>query len=126
MNELLLMGSALYNKLNDGTVPVFYKIAPQGNVPPIILFDFISKTDDYTFNDKGAMAMVSIKVVSDRAFPAQAITLYGETHDLIQDSLGSVSGYETIRLRRDNEFQYSDGDQFWHVGGIYNFEIWQS
>lgn len=126
MNDILLMGSALYRHLNTlGTTTVYYQKAPQNASVPFVVIQLINATDDYTFDDKGINADYSIKVISDRNFPLEAIQLYGNTHALIQDGTVTVEGNSVLRIRRESMFQFEDPQHFWNVGGIYNFDIWQ-
>lgn len=128
MNDLLLMGSALLNYLTtNGTISAYYQKAPQGTNTPYVLIQMMSARDEYSFNDGGITADYSIKVVSDRKFPLEAIQLYGNTHSLIQDGTVSVGGYNLLRIRRESIFSpYCDPQDFWNVGGIYNLDIWQT
>jgi hypothetical protein len=126
MNDLLLMGSALYQYFNtNGTATVYYQKAPQGASVPYTVIQFMTAVDEYTFNDKGVSSDYAIKVVSDRKFPFDAIQLYGYIHSLIQDGSVSVAGYNVLRIRRESMFQYQDPQDFWNVGGIYNLDIWE-
>lgn len=126
MNDLLLMGSALYQYFNtSGTATVYYQKAPQGASVPYTVIQFMTAVDEYTFNDKGVSSDYAIKVVSDRKFPFDAIQLYGYIHSLIQDGSVSVAGYNVLRIRRESMFQYQDPQDFWNVGGIYNLDIWE-
>ena len=127
MNELLLMGSALYNYINTlGTITTYYQKAPQSATVPFVIIQLMSATDDYSFTDQGINADYSIKVISDRNFPLHAIQLYGSTHSLIQDGTIAVEGNSVLRIRRESIFQFEDSEHFWNVGGIYNFNIWQT
>lgn len=126
MNDLLLMGSALYQYFNtNGTATVYYQKAPQGASVPYTVIQFMTAVDEYTFNDKGVSSDYAIKVVSDRKFPFDAIQLYGYIHSLIQDGSVSVAGYNVLRIRRESMFQYQDPQDFWNVGGIYNLDVWE-
>lgn len=127
MNDLLLMGSALYQYLTtNGTATIYYQKAPQGATVPYTVIQFMNAVDEYTFNDKGVSSDYAIKVVSDRKFPFDAIQLYGYIHTLVQDGSVSVAGYDLLRIRRESIFQYQDPQDFWNVGGIYNLDIWET
>lgn len=126
MNDLLHVGSALYNYIaTNGTVTTYYQKAKQSATVPYCLVYFMNANDDYTFDSKGLNADYVIKVVSDKAFPEEAIRLYGDVHDIIQDSGFTIPNYEVIRVRRESILQYEDQSHFWNVGGLYNIDIWK-
>jgi len=126
MNDLLHVGSALYNHIkNNGTIDCYYHKAKQSASVPYCLVYFMSANDDYTFNDKGLNVDYVVKVISDKNFPEESIRLYGDIHELVQDVSLTIPGYSVLRVRRESILQYEDQMHFWNVGGLYNFDIWK-
>lgn len=126
MNELLHLGSAIFNHIKtNGTIDCYYHKAKQSATVPYCLVYFMSANDDYTFSDNGLNADYVIKVISDKNFPEESIRLYGEIHSLVQDSQLSIPGYDVLRIRRESLMQYEDQMHFWNVGGLYNFDVWK-
>jgi len=127
MNNLLLMGSALYSYINtQGTITTYYQKAPQSAQPPFVIVSFVSATDDYTFDSNGMNADYFIKVVGSKVFPESTISLYGAVHDLIQDAPITITGNNLLRIRRESIMQYQDSEDFWNVGGLYNLDTWKT
>ena len=126
MTNFLLAGSAIFNKLTGGTIPVFYQLAPQAQSPPFVEIVFMSGMDERTFTDKGLNTTFLVKVISDRQYPLQAIQAYGGIHDLLEDAVITFDDYNLLMIRRESIVQYQDPDRFWHVGGNYNLDIWEN
>lgn len=126
MTSVLSLGSAVYNTVASGTLPAFYHLAPQSQNPPYAEVILLSGIDDYTFDDKGFNASFLVKVISDRQFPLEAIQAYDTVHGILQDASISFTGYSVIRIRRESIVNYQDNERFWHVGGNYNFEVWEN
>ena len=126
MNDLLHVGSALFNHIkNNGTIDCYYHKAKQSATVPYCLVYFMSANDDYTFNDKGLNADYVVKVISDKNFPEEGIRIYGDIHELVQDASLTIPGYSVLRVRRESILQFEDQMHFWNVGGLYNFDVWK-
>lgn len=126
MNDLLQLGSAIYNKLSSsGTIATYYQKAPQSATVPYCLIYFVTANDDYHFGEKGLNADYQVKVISDRNFPDQGVRLYGGIHDILQDANLTLPGYDVLKIRRESIFQYEDPSHYWNVGGLYSFDVWQ-
>lgn len=126
MNELYLVGSAVYNLLKtNGSIDVYHSKAPQSATTDYALIYFVTSNDEYTFNDKGLSGDYQLKVVSSKNFPDSAIQMYGYLHDLLQDANLNLPNYDSIRVRRQSTFLFEDQKHFWNVGGLYAIEIWQ-
>lgn len=127
MNDMLQMGSALLSYINsNGTIPFYYQKAPQNTQKPYGVIVFSNGQDDYDFNSKGVDGDYFIKIISDRQLPYEAIVLYGEVHDLIQDAPLTSNSFTLRQVRRESLVQYQDDMDFWNVGGLYNFDIWET
>jgi hypothetical protein len=146
-NSFSAIGSALYARLGTvvyayttngtatatGTLGTYYALAPQNPMtsPPYIIVQLASSLDDYTFgtadNKHGESTDYIIKVVSNREWPtAQAYGIYGQAHDALQDAPLTVAGNQLLRCRRTSRIEYMDSDRFWHVGGLYRLDIWET
>jgi hypothetical protein len=138
------MGSAIYGRLGTvvftyptngtvtrtGTLPVHDTLAVQGGtVPPYIIYQLQAPIDLYTFGTvSGESADYLIKVVSDRQTPSyQAYPIYDQVHANFQDAPLTIVGSYPLRVRRRSRTPpYRDNDGFWHVGGIYRIDRWNT
>lgn len=126
MNDLLHLGSAIYNHINtNGTIPTYYQKVPQQTNTPYCLVHFMNGYDEYTFDDQGLKTDYVIKIVSSKNHPEEAIRLYGNIHELFQDASLSISGYDVIYNRRESLINYEDQFHHWNIGGLYNIQIWK-
>ena len=136
------MGSAIYSRLGtvsytyhtngtattSGTLPTYDSLAPQATTPPYIVFQYGAGVDGYYF---GTVANESddyiVKVISDRGYPsAQAHGIYEQLHSALQNAPLSISGNQLIRCRRTAPIKYQDRDGYWHIGGLYRIDTYQS
>jgi hypothetical protein len=124
MADFSALGSALYSLLDSATaLPVYYAIAPQGTPPPYVVFNRQGGRDEYTFTGHGVDAKYLIKVVTLDPWPTSAERTYDAIHTAVQNG-GSVSGYQLLRMRRANTVEFRDDKNAWHVGGLYDVEVW--
>lgn len=142
MNHYAAMGSAIYGRmgtvaytyLTNGTVPttgtvgLYDTLAPQTNTPPYVIYQLQDSLDTYTFDaNSGESADYLLKVVSDRLDPTmQAFAIYDQAHNHFQDAPLSIAGGYLLRCRRIGRVQYQDTSKYWHVGGIYRLDVWES
>lgn len=123
MGDFTAFGSAIYVACdNASTVPVYYGVAPQGAACPYIVINRQAAIDEYTFTSSSISADYQVKVVSDRAWPTQAATLYDALHTGIQGRALTITGYSALRCERESTIEYRDSGGFWHVGGLYRIE----
>lgn len=126
----LALGSALYAVLATvGSVTFYDTLAPQGGSAalPYGIYSYQAMIDEYAFGSGGISADMVVKVVSNRQWPSEAQRLYDLTvHPKVQDAALSMSGYEAKRCRRTNTIRYRDADGYWHVGGVYRIDAWES
>lgn len=126
MNDILLLGSAIYNYLNtNGTIPTYFAQAPQNTNTPYCVVMLMDASDEYTFNDAGVDSIFNIKVISNRQLPLEAIQLYGTVHELIQDAPITSNDFTTLQCRRADMYLFQDDADNWNVGGMYDFDIWK-
>lgn len=141
-NEFAALGSALYGCLGtvqysyhaggtattSGTLGCYDTLAPQGVNAPYVIFQLQDSLDEYTFGTKsGESADYLVKAVSNRQYATmQAFAIYDQAHEVLQDAALSVNGHTTLRVRRTSRVQYRDADSYWHVGGIYRIDIWET
>ena len=122
------MGSAIYARL-DGQLSgsVYHLIAPQGAAYPFTVYQLQSALDEYTFDSGVFSADYVVKAVSNRQWPTEAITLYGSAHTAMQAQSLTMVGYQCVRCERSSVISpYRDPDGYWHVGGIYRVEAWET
>lgn len=142
MAEYQAMGSAIYGRLGTvqfsyrtsgtagtvGTLGVYDTLAPQGGTPPYIIFQLQDSLDMYLFGPKsGESADYLVKVVSNRQYPSQqAYAIYDQAHDQLQDAPLTIVGSYPLRVRQISRVSYQDADKFWHVGGVWRIDSWDT
>lgn len=142
MNDFAAMGSAIYGRLGSvqytypttgvagttGSLGVHDTMALQGSATPYVIYQLQDSLDTYTFGTvSGESADYMVKVVSQRQYPSQqAFAIYNTVHANLQDAPLTIAGSYPLRVRRMSRFQYRDTDSFWHVGGIYRIDRWNT
>lgn len=127
-NDFTALGSAIYSKLGGTAAnpPVYYALAPQGSTPPYIIVQRLTGSDEYTFNSQGVNTEYVVKAVSNRIWPNEAWATYGSVHSTLQNAALTIAGFTSLRCQRKSTIEYIDPDRYWHVGGIYRIEAWQT
>lgn len=124
VDSWMALGSAIYARLAPPLGSAFYDtLAPQGGTPPYTLWQVLTTDDEYSFDRHGETLYVQIRSISNQVWPAHARRVYGTAHAYMQDAPLSVSGFQVLRCRRVDKFQYPDPDGFWNVGGVYQVEL---
>lgn len=146
MNDFAAMGSAIYGRLGTvqytystggtatatGTLGLYDTLAPQvGGTPPYVIFQLQSSVDDYVMGTGSSIAGESadylVKVVSNRQYASQqAFAIYNTVHANLQDAPLTIVGGYPLRVRRRRRVEYRDLDGYWHVGGIYRIDRWNT
>jgi hypothetical protein len=144
MNYFAALGSAIYGRMGTvqysyhasgtaittGTLGCYDSLAPQSppTQPPYVIFQLQDSLDMYDMSGvSGESADYVLKAVSNRQdASAQAFAIYDQAHNHFQDAPLSVTGGYLLRCRRIGRVQYQDSDKFWHVGGIYRLDSWES
>lgn len=127
-NDFSAFASAVYSALGGtaATPAAYYALAPQGSTPPYCVFQRMTGSDEYTFDDGGVNADYLVKIVSNRQWPGEAYAAYGTVHSAMQGKQLTISGFTALRCERRTTVEYQDNDRFWHVGGIYRIEAWET
>lgn len=142
-NEFQAMGSALQGALGTiqytyysgsgtafttGTVRAYDTQSLQGTATPYVIYQLQDSLDQYIFGTKsGESADYLVKVVSNRKTPSdQAYAIYDQAHEVLQDAALTIAGHYPLRVRRMSRVQYQDSLMFWHVGGIYRIDSWET
>ena len=127
-NSFTAFASAVYTALGGtaATPAAYYGVAPQETIPPYTIFQRMTASDEYTFDGAGLGADYMIKVISDRQWPGKAYDAYGTVHTNIQNAALTITGYTALRCERQTTIEFQDDDRYWHVGGIYRVEGWET
>ena len=130
------LDSAVYEKLNITAVTneavggVFNQMAPEGTQPPFVVFQAMSKVDDYwSYTGRGGTAVYMIKVIDESRWPKAASDIDTQIDSAMQDVALSVTGYALLQCRRESDIylvENSEGRTFQHIGGLYRIEADQS
>ena len=130
------LDSAVYEKLNITAVTneavggVFNQMAPEGPQTPFVVFQAMSKVDDYwSYTGRGGTAVYMIKVIDESGWPKAAADIDTQIDSAMQDVALSVTGYALLQCRRESDIylvENSEGRTFQHIGGLYRIEADQS
>ena len=115
---------------NEATGGVFNGVAPQGIDPPIVVFQAMSKVDDYfAYTGRGAAAVYMVKAISRSPWPKEAGDIDTQIDSAMQDASLSITGYSLLMCRRESDI-YLVEDQggviYQHIGGLYRILADQS
>mgnify|MGYP001601850689 CR=1 FL=1 len=104
---------------------VYNMVAPLGAKPPFVVFQAVSKVDDYSFASRYAQALYQVKAVSRSAWPKEAAEIDDDIDTALQNAALTIAGYTLLYCRREADFYLMEdvGGVIWHnVGGTYR--IW--
>jgi hypothetical protein len=108
---------------NEATGGVFNMIAPQDTPPPYVVFQAMSKVDDYfSFTGRGGSALYMVKVIDRSSWPKSASDIDTQVDSALQDASLSISGHSSLYCRRESDLYLVEdvnGVTYQHIGGIY-------
>ena len=115
---------------NEATGGVFNGVAPQGIDPPIVVFQAMSKVDDYfAYTGRGGAAVYMVKAISRSPWPKEAGDIDTQIDSAMQDASLSITGHSLLMCRRESDI-YLVEDQggviYQHIGGLYRILADQS
>ena len=123
------LDTAIYAKLNvasvtnEATGGVFNSVAPQGTEPPFVLFQAMSKVEDYwSYTGRGSEATYMIKAIDRSPWPKTAGDIDTQIDSVMQDASLSITGHSLLTCRRQSDIyliEDEDGIIYQHIGGIY-------
>jgi hypothetical protein len=131
------LDTALYSVLNVASLTnlatggVYNLLAPQDTRPPYVVYQAMSKVDDYwAYTQRGAQAVYMVKAISRSALSVKEATdIDTQVDTLLQDATLTITGFGPIYCRRESDFYLSEdlnGDTYQHVGGLYRIIADQS
>ena len=115
---------------NEATGGVYNGVAPQGIDPPIVVFQAMSKVDDYfSYTGRGGAAVYMVKAISRSPWPKEAGNIDTQIDSAMQDASLSITGFSLLMCRRESDI-YLVEDQggviYQHIGGLYRILADQS
>ena len=123
------LDTAIYNTLNvasvtnEATGGVYNGLAPQGTEPPFVVFQAMSKIDDYfAFTGRGGSAVYLIKAIDRSVWPKAAGDIDTQIDSVMQDASLSITGYGLLMCRRESDVYLVEdqtGVVYQHIGGLY-------
>ena len=115
---------------NEATGGVFNSVAPQGAEPPCVVFQAMSKTDDYfAYTGRGAEAVYMVKASDQSPWPKAAGDIDTQVDSVMQDASLSITGFALLSCRREEDIylvEDQEGVIYQHVGGLYRIVADQS
>ena len=130
------LDTAIFNTLNvaavtnEATGGVFNGLAPQGIEPPFVVFQAMSKVDDYfAFTGRGGSAVYMVKAVDRSIWPKSAGEIDTQIDSVMQDASLSITGYALLTCRRESDIYLVEdqaGVVYQHIGGLYRILADQS
>ena len=130
------LDTAIYSVLNveavtnEATGGVFNSIAPEGTEPPYIVFQAMSKVDDYfAYTGCGGSAVYMVKAIDRSPWPKGAGDIDTQIDSVMQDASLSITGHALLTCRRESDIYLIDdqaGVIYQHIGGLYRINADQS
>ena len=130
------LDTAIYSVLNveavtnEATGGVFNSLAPQGTEPPYIVFQAMSKVDDYfAYTGRGGSAVYMVKAIDRSPWPKGAGDIDTQIDSVMQDASLSITGHALLTCRRESDIYLIDdqaGVTYQHIGGLYRINAEQS
>ncbi len=123
------LDKAIYAVLNVSSVTneasggVFNVMAPQGTDHPYVIFQAVSKVDDYwSYANRGGESTYMIKAIDRSPWPKSASDIDTQIDTVMQDASLSITGHSLIYCRRESDIYLVEdfnGVIYHHVGGMY-------
>ena len=108
---------------NEATGGVYNTMAPDGVEPPFVVFQAMSKVDDYfAYSERGGAAVYMVKAVTRSVWPKEAGDIDTQIDSVMQDASLSVTGHALISCRRESDIyliEDQSGVIYHHIGGLY-------
>jgi|TARA_R110002020_G_scaffold47166_6_gene134353 hypothetical protein len=131
------LDTAVYSVLNvaavtnEATGGVFNGIAPHSTTPPFVVFQAMSKLDEYwSFaGGRGGSAVYMVKAIDRSPWPKSAGDIDTQIDSVMQDASLSVTGHSLLSCRREEDVylvEDQEGVIYQHVGGLYRITADQS
>ena len=130
------LDTAIYTVLNVESVVneaiggVFNSLAPQDTSPPFVVFQAMSKVDDYfAFTGRGGSAIYMVKAIDRSPWPKSAGDIDTQIDSVMQDASLSITGHALLSCRRESDIylvENQDGVIYQHIGGLYRILADQS
>ena len=130
------LDTAIYSVLNvasvtnEATGGVFNSLAPQGTEPPYVVFQAMSKVDDYfAYTGRGGSAVYMIKAIDRSPWPKGAGDIDTQIDSVMQGASLSITGHSLLSCRRESDIYLIDdqaGVTYQHIGGLYRINADQS
>lgn len=102
---------------------VWNSLAPQDTRAPYVVFQVMSKVEDYfAYLKRGAQAIYMVKAVSQSPWPKEAATIDTQIDTLLQDAALSITGFGLLWCRRESDLYLMEdvgGEVYQHQGGLY-------
>jgi hypothetical protein len=119
-------GSALTNLL--GGTAIYQYLAPEGISPPYVIYQRQSQVPAYVLSGVAMEdAVYMVKGVTEGPSAVLAGSVAGAIDTLLQDqTLGTVTGYTHIHLRRESSIDYVETDngvRYSHRGATYRIMV---
>jgi len=115
---------------NEATGGVFNGVAPQGTEPPFVVFQAMSKTDDYfAYTGRGGAAIYMVKAIDRSPWPKAAGDIDTQIDSVMQDASLSITGHSLLSCRREEDIYLVEdlaGVIYQHIGGLYRILADQS
>jgi hypothetical protein len=115
---------------NEATGGVYNLLAPADTEPPYVVFQAMSKVDDYfAFTGRGGAAIYMIKAVDRSPWPKAAGDIDTQIDSVMQDASLSITDHALLMCRRESDFYLTEdlqGVVYQHIGGLYRIIADQS
>jgi len=116
---------------NEATGGVFNSLAPQGTATPFIVFQAMTKVDEYWnfAGGRGGSALYMVKAIDQSPWPKSAGDVDTQIDTVMQDASLSITGHALFVCRRESDIYLAEdqnGVIYQHIGGMYRIIADQS
>ena len=130
------LDTAMFNILNvesvtnEATGGVYNGIAPMDTTPPYVVFQAMSKVDEYwSYTGRGGNAIYMVKAIDRSPWPKSAGDIDTQVDSVLQDASLSITGHTLLWCGREEDIYLAEdqgGVIYQHVGGLYRIRADQS
>ena len=136
-NMRVNLDTAVYSVLNveavtnEATGGVFNGIAPHNTAPPYVVFQAMSKVDEYWnfASGRGGSAIYMVKAIDRSPWPKSAGDIDTQIDSVMQDASLSITSHSLLWCRREEDVylvEDQEGVIYQHIGGLYRITADQS
>ena len=109
---------------NEATGGVFNQLAPAGTEPPYVVFQAMTKVDEYYSyaGGRSGSALYMVKAIDRSPWPKSAADIDTQIDSAMQNASLSITDHALLECRRESDIYLVEdlaGVIYQHIGGMY-------